>query len=148
MVIQEAGRQYLYLAEQMGFYAMEKIMKAACLSPVYLTQTETYLNVTFSPAPESPFEALSHGIMSALCTHMNIVALSAFRLLAHKALRQQAVSQLRARFERLILNPEWTVALVDPFSLYVIVLDELWLQADGIMKKVAEVFNGMETVRT
>lgn len=58
-----------------------------------------------------------------------------------------ASPELRARFERLILNPEWTVALVDPFSLYVIVLDELWLQADGIMKKVAEVFNGMETVR-
>lgn len=58
-----------------------------------------------------------------------------------------ASPELRARFQRLILNPEWIVALVDPFSLYVIVLDELWLQADGIMKKVAEVFNGMETVR-
>lgn len=59
-----------------------------------------------------------------------------------------ASPELCARFERLCLNPEWTVALVDPFSLYVIVLDELWLQADGIMKKVAEVFNGIETVRT
>ena len=59
-----------------------------------------------------------------------------------------ASPELRARFERLCLNPDWTVALVDPFSLYVIVLDELWLQADGIMKKVADVFNGTETVRT
>lgn len=57
-----------------------------------------------------------------------------------------ASPELRARFERLYLNPDWTVALVDPFSLYAIVLDELWLQADGIMKKVADVFNGMETV--
>lgn len=59
-----------------------------------------------------------------------------------------ASPELRARFESLFLNPDWTIALVDPFSLYVIVLDELWLQADGIMRKVAEVFNGMETVRT
>lgn len=58
-----------------------------------------------------------------------------------------ASPELRARFERLCLNPDWTIALVDAFSLYVIVLDELWLQADGIMKKVADVFNGMETVR-
>ena len=58
-----------------------------------------------------------------------------------------ASPELRARFQRLILNPEWTVALVDPFSLYVIVLDELWLQADGIVNKVLKVFNGMETVR-
>lgn len=58
-----------------------------------------------------------------------------------------ASPELRARFERLCLNPDWTIALVDAFSLYVIVLDELWLQVDGIMKKVADVFNGMETVR-
>lgn len=59
-----------------------------------------------------------------------------------------ASPELRARFERLCMNPDWTVALVDPFSLYVIVLDELWLQADGIMNKVAEVFSSMETVCT
>lgn len=59
-----------------------------------------------------------------------------------------ASPELRARFESLCLNSDWTVALVDAFSLYVIVLDELWLQADRITKKLGGVFNDMESVRT
>lgn len=39
------------------------------------------------------------------------------------------------------------MALVDPFSLYVIVLDELWLQAESIVNGVREVFGLMERVR-
>ena len=54
---------------------------------------------------------------------------------------------LRARFERLRNSPEWEVALIDPFSLYVIILDELWLQAESIANKVREVFGNMERVR-
>lgn len=53
---------------------------------------------------------------------------------------------LRARFERLYSNPDWEVALVDPFSLYVIILDELWLQAESIVNGVREVFGVMERV--
>lgn len=39
------------------------------------------------------------------------------------------------------------MTLVDPFSLYVIVLDELWLQAESMMNRVREVFGFMERVR-
>ena len=54
---------------------------------------------------------------------------------------------LRARFEQLTSNSEWTSVLIDPFSLYVIVLDELWLQAEGIVRDVSDVFGLMERVR-
>ena len=58
-----------------------------------------------------------------------------------------ASPELRARFERLHNSPDWEVALIDPFSLYVVVLDELWLQAESIANKVREVFGYMERVR-
>lgn len=38
------------------------------------------------------------------------------------------------------------MTLVDPFSLYVIVLDELWLQAESIANGVRHVFGFMERV--
>ena len=36
--------------------------------------------------------------------------------------------------------------LVDPFCLYVIALDELWTQAEGVMKDIGNVFGTMERV--
>lgn len=36
---------------------------------------------------------------------------------------------------------------MDPFSLYVIILDELWLQAESIANDVRTVFGFMERVR-
>ena len=38
------------------------------------------------------------------------------------------------------------MVLVDPFSLFVICFDELWLQAQQIVDKVADVFGTMERV--
>lgn len=56
-----------------------------------------------------------------------------------------ASPEMRDRLERL-----WTVevseVLVDPWSLFVICLDELWLQAQSIVANVQHVFGQMERV--
>lgn len=53
--------------------------------------------------------------------------------------------ELRNRLERLWDN-DLSEVLVDPFSLFVICLDELWLQAQGIVRMVGAEFNRMERV--
>ncbi len=58
-----------------------------------------------------------------------------------------ASPELLDRFQSLWTNTDWQMTLVDPFSLYVIILDELWLQAESIARGVAEVFGVMERVR-
>ncbi|MCJ1470845.1 hypothetical protein MMC07_009492 [Pseudocyphellaria aurata] len=55
-----------------------------------------------------------------------------------------ASPELRERLGRLHVNPDWEVTLVDPYSLYVIVLDEIWLQAESITNGVRQVFGFME----
>ena len=56
-----------------------------------------------------------------------------------------ASPELRDRCQRLWYDGLSTV-LVDPFSLFVICMDELWLQAMGIVKTVGDVFSKMERV--
>ena len=53
--------------------------------------------------------------------------------------------ELRNRLQRLWDN-DLSDVLVDPFSLFVICLDELWLQAQGIVRMVGAEFNRMERV--
>lgn len=53
--------------------------------------------------------------------------------------------ELINRFLRL-WEGDLSEVLVDPFSLFVICLDELWLQAQGIVRMVGEKFNKMERV--
>lgn len=54
--------------------------------------------------------------------------------------------KLRERFSRL-WDPDLGHILTDPFSLFAICLDELWLQAQGIYDTVRRVFGDMERVR-
>ena len=56
-----------------------------------------------------------------------------------------ASPELRDRCQRL-WDTELSGVLVDPFSLFVICLDELWLQAQGIVKVVQDEFSKMERV--
>ena len=56
-----------------------------------------------------------------------------------------ASPELRDRCQRL-WNTELSGLLVDPFSLFVICLDELWLQSQGIVKIVGDEFSKMERV--
>ena len=56
-----------------------------------------------------------------------------------------ASPELRERCRRL-WNTDLSGVLVDPFSLFVICLDELWLQAQGIVKITGDVFSKMERV--
>ena len=56
-----------------------------------------------------------------------------------------ASPELRDRFQRL-WNTDLLGALVDPFSLVVICLDELWMQAMGIVRIVGDEFSNMERV--
>lgn len=56
-----------------------------------------------------------------------------------------ASPELRDRCQRL-WNTELSGVLIDPFSLFVICLDELWLQAQGIVKIVGDEFSRMERV--
>ena len=56
-----------------------------------------------------------------------------------------ASPELRDRCQRL-WDTELSEVLVDPFSLFVICLDELWLQAQGIVKIVRNEFSKMERV--
>lgn len=53
--------------------------------------------------------------------------------------------ELRDRLQRL-WDGDLSEVLVDPFSLFVICLDELWLQAQGIVSMVGAEFNRMERV--
>ncbi|KAI4192861.1 MAG: hypothetical protein LQ346_004127, partial [Caloplaca aetnensis] len=50
---------------------------------------------------------------------------------------------MRDRFKRL-WKTDLSKVPVDPFSLFVICLDELWLQAQGTVRAVSDVFNAME----
>ena len=56
-----------------------------------------------------------------------------------------ASPELRDRFQRLWYN-DLSGVLMDPFSLFVICLDELWLQALGIVTIVADEFGKLERV--
>lgn len=56
-----------------------------------------------------------------------------------------ASPELRNRCQRL-WDTDLSLVLVDPFSLFVICLDELWLQAQGIVKIVGDEFSNMERV--
>ena len=56
-----------------------------------------------------------------------------------------ASPELRDRFQRL-WGTELSGILRDPFCLFVICLDELWLQAQGIVKIVGDHFSKMERV--
>lgn len=56
-----------------------------------------------------------------------------------------ASPELRARCQGL-WNNDLSGVLVDPFSLLVICMDELWLQAQGIVRDVSDIFGRMERV--
>jgi hypothetical protein len=56
-----------------------------------------------------------------------------------------ASPELRDRLERL-WTAEISEVLVDPWSLFVICLDEFWLQAQSIVANVQHVFGQMERV--
>ncbi len=56
-----------------------------------------------------------------------------------------ASPELRDRCQRL-WDTELHGILLDPFSLFVICLDELWLQAQGIVRIVGDEFSKMERV--
>lgn len=56
-----------------------------------------------------------------------------------------ASPEMRDRFKRL-WKTDLSKVPVDPFSLFVICLDELWLQAQGTVRAVSDVFNAMERV--
>lgn len=51
---------------------------------------------------------------------------------------------LEQRFYRLALHHSWVDALADPYTLFDIVLDELYLQMDSIAWSLSEVFGGIE----
>ena len=56
-----------------------------------------------------------------------------------------ASPELRDRLQRL-WKSDLSRVIMDPFSLFVICMDELWLQAMGIVKIVGDVFSKMERV--
>lgn len=56
-----------------------------------------------------------------------------------------ASPEMRDRFQRL-WETDLSTVLIDPFSLFVICLDELWLQAQGIVRAVSGEFSKMERV--
>jgi hypothetical protein len=55
---------------------------------------------------------------------------------------------LQQRFERLASNSTWTDAVCDPYNLFVIILDELFIQADGLVWNLSDVFRAIEEVST
>ena len=57
-----------------------------------------------------------------------------------------APTQLQNRLESLSTHSGWKEVLIDPFSLFVIILDELFLQAHGIVNKVIRVLEPIEGV--
>ncbi|KFY83638.1 hypothetical protein V498_07911 [Pseudogymnoascus sp. VKM F-4517 (FW-2822)] len=52
--------------------------------------------------------------------------------------------QLQQRFERLASNSAWRDAVSDPYNLFVIILDELFLQMDGIVWNLSDTFRAIE----
>lgn len=50
------------------------------------------------------------------------------------------------RFQRLASHAKWHDAVVDPYSLFVVVLNELFLQMDGLVWELSSVFGAMEYV--
>ncbi|KAF7507906.1 hypothetical protein GJ744_009940 [Endocarpon pusillum] len=48
------------------------------------------------------------------------------------------------RLERLVSHAKWRDAVVDPYSLFVVVLNELFLQMDGLVWGLSSVFGAME----
>jgi hypothetical protein len=57
-----------------------------------------------------------------------------------------APPSLIQRFERLASHAKWRDALNDPYILFVIVLNDLFLQVDGILWGLSSGFRGMEYV--
>jgi hypothetical protein len=57
-----------------------------------------------------------------------------------------APPSLRQRFENIVLPSKWQEALSDPYCLFVAVLNDLFLQVDGILWSLASVFRRMELV--
>jgi hypothetical protein len=53
---------------------------------------------------------------------------------------------LIGRFERLASHPKWQDLLTDPYGLFVIVLNDLYFQADITRKNLASIFRDMELV--
>ena len=56
-----------------------------------------------------------------------------------------ASPELRDRLQRL-WKSDLSRVIMDPFSLFVICMDEFWLQAMGIVKIVGDLFGKMERV--
>ncbi|MCJ1270366.1 hypothetical protein MMC22_010262 [Lobaria immixta] len=105
-----------------------------------------------SPPGEAPYiedmrgTELSHGDWTWIRSgfYLRWIDFNDFKKAAVTLIVFSASPQLRKRFERLHSNSDWEVTLVDPFSLYIIVLDELWLQAESMMNRVSGVFGSME----
>ena len=58
-----------------------------------------------------------------------------------------ASDALVQRLSKLLQRSSWTDLIEDPYLLYTIVLDELYLQLDGMAWRLNEVFGSMEKVR-
>lgn len=56
--------------------------------------------------------------------------------------------ELRDRFRRLKDNSSWQDVLRDPWSLFVMMLDELWFEANRISADIGKVFRQLEKVIT
>jgi len=54
--------------------------------------------------------------------------------------------EIERRFKVLALNLAWEKVLQDPFVLFYIIFDELYLQLDSVVWKLGKVFGGMEFV--
>jgi hypothetical protein len=54
---------------------------------------------------------------------------------------------LMRHFSTLLNHPEWENILEDPFILYDIILEELYLILDAMVRTLGKVFNGVERVR-
>ncbi|KAJ9640451.1 hypothetical protein H2199_005990 [Coniosporium tulheliwenetii] len=76
------------------------------------------------PPPQSPFAAPADDCVTLICFG--------------------ASPSLEQRFRRLALTSAWEDALEDPYVLFDVVLDELYLQLDGVAWSLAEVFGGIE----
>jgi hypothetical protein len=59
-----------------------------------------------------------------------------------------ASQAMEMRFQRLIRHHSWMDALDDPYVLFDIVLDELYMQLDNVAWSLGEVFGGIEGVST
>jgi hypothetical protein len=52
------------------------------------------------------------------------------------------------RFERLASHSLWRHAVTDPYNLFVIIINDLFLQVDGLVWSLSGVFRTLEAVRT